>query len=98
MKLITHLNFNKEIYSFNYNGAGHQLTNSTQYAQTNERYRWRNPYPGTENERFILVGDGNYVLANEQLVHQVAFVILLKIGTNDHYAIQRIVFNNEFLA
>lgn len=97
MHLITHLNFNQEIYSFNFNGVGHQLTNAGQYAPTNERYRWRNPHQGTENERFILVGDGNYVVINDKLIQQVAFVILLKVGTDHHYAIQRITFNNEFI-
>lgn len=59
MNLITHLELNKQIYSFHFNGVGHQLTNAGQYASTDERYKWKNPFPGTEQERFILIGDGN---------------------------------------
>jgi hypothetical protein len=97
MILITHLSFNDQVYTFNVNGVGYQLTNAGQYNPTTERYRWRNPHPGMENERFILIGDGNYVVANDRLIQEVAFVILLKVGTEDYYTLQRSVFNKEFI-
>lgn len=97
MNLITDLVFNQEVYSFNLEGTGHQLTNAAQYDPNGKRYKWKNPYPGTENEQFILIGDGNHRVTNDQLVQEVAFVILLKQVTDDHYAIQRIVFNEEFV-
>ena len=96
MHLITLLNFNNEVYSFNFNGIGCHLTNSSQYISSKETYKWKNSSIETASERFALVGDGNYVIENDELIQQVAFLILVKIGTDNHYAVQRINFNNEF--
>lgn len=96
MHLITHLIFNKDVCSFNLNGVGFQLTNAAEYVATNEQYKFKTPQLGTENDRFVLIGDGNYVVNNDQLINGVAIVIIKKVGTNDYYALQRMVFNNEF--
>lgn len=96
MYLITHLNFNLDVCSFNLNGVGCQLTNAAQYA-TNESYKFKNPQPGTENDRFVLIGDGNYLIKNDQLIQEVAICILQRAETNSHYALQRLVFNSEFV-
>ena len=97
MHLITHLIFNQDICSFNLNGNGIELTNAAQYGATKEQYKFRTPHPGTENDRFVLIGDGNYVIKNDHLIQAVAIVILQRVGTNSNYALQRIVFNTEFV-
>lgn len=97
MHLITHLNFNRDICSFNLNGVGFELTHAAQYGATNEQYKFKTPHPETENDRFTSIGDGNYVKTNDQLIQGIAITILQKVGTNSHYVLQRDAFRNEFV-
>jgi hypothetical protein len=96
MYLITNLNYNQNNYSFTWNNIGHELINASQYVASDDKFKWKNPHPTATNERFILIGDGNYVIKNEQLIQQVAIVIIQKIDDNSNYAIQRIDFQKEF--
>ena len=99
MHLITDLKFNQEleVYSFHFNESGHELTNASQYTDDQKRYKWKTPYPSTENERFVLIGDGNYKVSTDQFIKQIAYVIIQKVGTLDSYTLKRDNFNNEFV-
>lgn len=96
MEIITHLNFNNGRYSFNFNGTGYQLIAANQYVFESNFYRYRNPLAGTENERFILQGDGNFILENSTLYQEIGVVIIERVGDNVNFTLSSLEFNRDF--
>ena len=97
MNLITLLNFNKNVCTYNMNGQGIELINASQYSNSNEFYKRTNSHKREENEKFVLIGDGNFILKNENLIQEIAYFILLKVGTSDYYALKSTDFYTKFV-
>jgi len=94
MYLINHVDFSGDNCTFHLVETGHAilLSNAGEYGNNGNIYKWRNPYQGNEDDRFRLIGDGNYTVDDPaQLVRSItAFVILIRSNNNSQYAIERI--------
>jgi hypothetical protein len=90
MHLIIEVNFYDQSWGFNLNGLKYFLTNASRYVDIIIRHKWKQPW-GNENERFILIGDGNLLKDDKISSH----FIIQKIGSNNIYVMQVDDFRNQ---
>lgn len=95
MEVITAVQFNEKNnqWTYNLNGTGVLLTNSSQFQKVFELKR---PQPGSENEKFLLIGSGNYLTDNKP---EILYVVLYIISTENNgpkYVLDSVELENLF--
>lgn len=90
MHFITEISFDEQSWGFNLNGIKYFLTNASRYVDIQIRYKWIQPWDN-ENERFVLIGDGNLLKDDKISAHY----IIQKIGSIDLFVMEIESFNNQ---
>lgn len=93
MDLITNLNFDANISSFDFNGNKFHFINSKKYDPPTLMFKFKTPFLSTINDRFLLVGDGNIT---DEDGKEIVFVILKK-RDGSHYTLPRASLQENFL-
>ena len=95
------INFNYNVlekrWSFLVNGSNSSnLINASQYDDQPNQYRYCEPFINEENERFVLLGDGNLVTIVDGLTQEIAYKIMQNVKTFNTYVILSAMFSAEF--
>ena len=96
MNLITQTNILGDIYSYNKNAEGIELTNATLHSDEGKRFKFKNQTPENSHDLFTVIASGNFK-REVPLDDEIAMFIIQKIGANDKYEISADEFNSIFV-
>lgn len=93
---IDNLHFQNRMFTYSVKGKGQsQLINADRLVDDGNRYKLKDPLPGSIelHELFVLIGNGNFV--NDSM-DEIAYNLLLEINSQNYYVIISQEFQAEF--
>lgn len=95
MEEITAVKFNEKNnqWTYNLNGTGVLLTNGSQFQKV---LGLKRPHLGRDNEKFLLIGSGNYLTDNKPEILQVVLNIISTENNGPKYVLDSVELENLF--